>query len=181
MSLWWRPCLEQLCGFMSSPIKETHLHILLDKVMEGTGGKEKKDIEEGREKRTNMLDVNKELSQQIVRPYINYAEALGDLPTGLNKALVRWGSLRSQGHKTKLLYCCSRTTNTLFLLRPCTLKVSSISDLQWQVQTLTVGTFPFSCLYMSNLHREGDCKFKKCFWLHSQLHALLHFARNLLH
>lgn len=45
---------------------------------------------------TNTLDVNKELSQQIVRPYINYAEALGNLPTGLNKAQVHWGSSRSE-------------------------------------------------------------------------------------
>lgn len=43
---------------------------------------------------TNTLDVNKELSQQIVGPYINYAEALGNLPTCLNKAQVHWGSFR---------------------------------------------------------------------------------------
>lgn len=36
----------------------------------------------GGRKRTNALDFNKELSQQIVWPYINHAEALGDLPTG---------------------------------------------------------------------------------------------------
>lgn len=49
---------------MSSPISETPLHILLDKVEEGTEGKEKQYVEEVREKRTNMLDVNKELSKQ---------------------------------------------------------------------------------------------------------------------
>lgn len=70
---------------------------------EGTEGEEE-DIKEGREKRTNVLDVNKKLSQQIVRPYISYAEALGDLPTDLNKALVHWG-LSFHGHKTKLLCC----------------------------------------------------------------------------
>lgn len=48
---------------------------------------------EGREKTTDMEDVNKELSQLVVRPYINYAEALRDLATGLNKALAHWGSL----------------------------------------------------------------------------------------
>ena len=47
----------------------------------------------GREKTTDMEDVNKELSQLAVRPYINYAEALRDLATGLNKALAHWGSL----------------------------------------------------------------------------------------
>lgn len=57
---------------------------------------------EGREKTTDMEDVNKELSQLVVRPYINYAEALRDLATGLNKALAHWGSIR---HKTKLLCC----------------------------------------------------------------------------
>lgn len=36
----------------------------------------------GGRKRTNALDFNKELSQQIVGPYINHAEALGDVPTG---------------------------------------------------------------------------------------------------
>lgn len=35
-----------------------------------------------------MLHDNKQLSQQILRPYINPVEALGDMPTGLNKALV---------------------------------------------------------------------------------------------
>lgn len=50
----------------------------------GNRGK-RKEIAEG-EKKTNLLHLNKELSQQIGRPYINYEEALGDLPTGLNKA-----------------------------------------------------------------------------------------------
>lgn len=35
----------------------------------------------GGRKRTNALDYNKELSQQIAWPYINHAEAMGDLPT----------------------------------------------------------------------------------------------------
>lgn len=124
-------------------------------------GIEEKDIQQGREKRSNMLDVNKEMSQQKVRPYISYAEALGDLPTGLNKALVHWGSLRSQGHKTRLLCCSSRITNTLSLLTPCPPKLSSISHFQWQAQSLTVGTFLFYCfMHISNLHRKGDWKLK---------------------
>lgn len=32
--------------------------------------------------RTNALDFNKELSQQIAWPYINHAEALGNMPKG---------------------------------------------------------------------------------------------------
>ena len=36
----------------------------------------------GGRKRTNALDFNKELSQQIAWPYISHAEALGYLPTG---------------------------------------------------------------------------------------------------
>ena len=36
-------------------------------------------MREGR-KRTNVLDFNKELSQQIAKPYINHAKTLGDLP-----------------------------------------------------------------------------------------------------
>lgn len=58
----------------------------------------------------NMLDVNKLLSQQIVRSYINDTEALGDLPTDLNKALHR-GSLSSM--TTKLNFCACMV---LFLL-----------------------------------------------------------------
>lgn len=36
----------------------------------------------GWRQRTNALDFNKELSQQIAWPYINRAEDMGDLPTG---------------------------------------------------------------------------------------------------
>jgi len=72
---------------MSSPISETALRVPLHKVVKGAEGK----VKAGAEHRTNTPDVNKEMSEQIVRPYINYAEALGDLPTGLNIAVVHWG------------------------------------------------------------------------------------------
>lgn len=47
----------------------------------GRETRERKDMRQGR-KRTNVQDFNKELSQQIAWPYINHAEAMGDLPTG---------------------------------------------------------------------------------------------------
>lgn len=55
------------------------------------GGEAKKE----RKKRTNALDFNKELSQQIVWPYIKRAGAMGDLPTwALNTALLQPGPPR---------------------------------------------------------------------------------------
>lgn len=41
----------------------------------------KQSLDEWGRKRTDILNYNKELSKQITRPYINHAEALGDLPT----------------------------------------------------------------------------------------------------
>lgn len=111
---------------------------------------------EGREERTNMLDVNKELSQQIVRPYINDPEALGDLAAGLSKAL------RPHGHKMKL-FCCEGiflfSHNTLSLLRPFPRKLSSISDFKWLPQSQTIGKCPFFCfMHIFSLNRKKVMK-----------------------
>lgn len=51
-------------------------------VGENRGKTEREGEMRGGRKRTNALDFNKELSQHIAWPYINHAEALGDLPTG---------------------------------------------------------------------------------------------------
>lgn len=54
---------------------------------EGRGGRR----EQGGE-RTNSLDFNKVLSQQIARTYISYAGTLGALPARLNTALFHYSS-----------------------------------------------------------------------------------------
>lgn len=57
---------------------------------------------EGRGERTNALDFNKELSQQYIWPYINYAEALGNMPKGPEHSSAPLWSLRCHSHKIKL-------------------------------------------------------------------------------
>lgn len=55
---------------------------LIVEVGENRGKTEREGEMRGGRKRTNALDFNKELSQQILWPYINHAEAMGDLPVG---------------------------------------------------------------------------------------------------
>lgn len=57
----------------------------------------------GGRKRTNPLDFNKELSQQIVWPYINHAEAMGDLPTGPEHSSSPLGLPQDSQYKTSQL------------------------------------------------------------------------------
>lgn len=83
MGFWWRPCLERLGEFMSSSTPSPPPHLVpLSRVEVGEKLEEGKGWVEG-EKWTNALDYNEEeLSQEIAWPYINHAEAMGDLPAG---------------------------------------------------------------------------------------------------
>lgn len=67
-----------LCGTTLSPAN------LLGETEEREGGRERG--------RTNSLDFNKVLSQQIAKTYISYAGTLGALPARLNTALFDCGS-----------------------------------------------------------------------------------------
>lgn len=77
----WRPCLERLSEFMSSSIAPATPESGWEG---GMGEKNTRRDERGREggKRTNVLDSNKVLSQQILWPYINHGEPMGDVQTG---------------------------------------------------------------------------------------------------
>lgn len=58
--------------------------------------------------RTNALDFNKDVSEQIAWPYINHAEALGDLP------LFHRGSFKTCSYKITSLQRASGA-QTLYL------------------------------------------------------------------
>lgn len=70
----------------------------------GRETRERRDMRQGR-KRTNVQDFNKELSQQIAWPYINHAEAMGDLPTGPEHSHAPVG-LRVTKSNFRARLCC---------------------------------------------------------------------------
>lgn len=64
-----------------------HSGVIVEVEWENSGEKRERGETRVGRIRTNALDFNKDVSEQIAWPYINHAEALGDLP------LLHWGPL----------------------------------------------------------------------------------------
>lgn len=96
MSVWWRPCLEQLGKCMSSSIcVSSHTHTPQRLRLEQNKRSCRNDG------RTNALDFNKELSQRRVWLYISDAEVIWDPPAGPELSHGPMGLKTLNGEKKK--------------------------------------------------------------------------------